>query len=114
SSRDSWYDRSAREPEISAGVRCDGGAGAITSAVLTPGTMMRPRLLLALAALPFAGSSTMPTPTLSPGSPPPAPATPIVIRADRMLDGKGGTIVGGSVVVDGERITKVDRTAPAA
>jgi imidazolonepropionase-like amidohydrolase len=76
--------------------------------------MMRPRLLLALAALPFAGSSTMPTPTLSPGSPPPAPATPIVIRADRMLDGKGGTIVGGSVVVDGERITKVDRTAPAA
>ena len=41
------------------------------------------------------------------------PAAPMVIRAARILDGKGGVIEGGSVVVDGEKIVRIDRTAPA-
>jgi len=65
---------------------------------------MRPRLLLALAALPFAGTPTMSAPP---------PASTIVIRAARVLDGKGKVIEGGSVVVDGDKITKVNATAPA-
>ena len=41
------------------------------------------------------------------------PASQIVIRADRILDGRGNVIRGGSVVVSGEKITKVNKTAGA-
>lgn len=34
---------------------------------------------------------------------------PITIRADRILDGRGGVIQGGTVVVDGTTISRVDR-----
>src|SRR5207247_11201562 len=53
---------------------------------------------------------TMNTPS-SYGRPP--AATPIVIHADRVLDGKGGATTGGSVVIDGDKITKVERSAAA-
>lgn len=39
---------------------------------------------------------------------------PIVIRADRILDGRGKIILGGSVVVEGDKITKVNTTAGGA
>lgn len=61
------------------------------------------RTLLALAALAaptFAHAQTMSS-----------PATPIVIRADRILDGRGNVITGGSVVVEGNKITKVNKTS---
>ncbi|MGH7615778.1 MAG: amidohydrolase family protein [Gemmatimonadaceae bacterium] len=38
-------------------------------------------------------------------------AKPIVIRADRILDGRGSVITGGSVVVEGGKITKVNKTS---
>ena len=72
---------------------------------------MRTSILLAVLALPLT-SSIMTTPTTSgPATP---PAGPIVIHAARILDGKAGVIVGGSVSVDGDKITKVSKTAPAA
>jgi imidazolonepropionase-like amidohydrolase len=43
-----------------------------------------------------------------------APNKPIVIRADRVLDGRGNVIPGGSVVVEGDKITKVNTTGAAA
>src|SRR5262245_29762835 len=90
----------------------------IVSRVTSPGSAMRPRHIALLAALPFAQAPTMST-TIAPATTRPTPAAPagpttIVIRADRVLDGKGGVITGGSVVVDGDRITRVDRTAPEA
>lgn len=39
---------------------------------------------------------------------------PIVIRADRVLDGRGNVIPGGSVVVEGDKITKLNTTGGAA
>jgi imidazolonepropionase-like amidohydrolase len=39
---------------------------------------------------------------------------PIVIHADRVLDGKGHVIAGGSVTVSGDKITNVDKTAAGA
>lgn len=39
------------------------------------------------------------------------PAKPIVIRADRIIDGRGKVIPGGSVVITGDKITRVN-TAP--
>lgn len=61
------------------------------------------RTLLALAALaapPLVYAQTMSS-----------PARPIVIRADRILDGRGNVILGGSVVVEGNKITKVNKTS---
>ena len=40
-----------------------------------------------------------------------AQSTPITIRADRILDGRGKVITGGSVVVEGGKITKVNATS---
>ena len=60
---------------------------------------MRSLLLLALIAAPSVAQT---------------PSTPIVIRADRVLDGRGNVIPGGSVVVDGDKITKVNTTGGAA
>ena len=51
------------------------------------------RSLLALAAL--IGPSLVHAQTMS------SPSKPIVIRADRILDGRGNVITGGSVVVEG-------------
>jgi imidazolonepropionase-like amidohydrolase len=44
-----------------------------------------------------------------------AAGKPISIHADRVLDGKGGVVVGATVVVDGDKIARVDKkaTAPA-
>src|SRR4051812_39821218 len=39
------------------------------------------------------------------------PARPIVIHADRVLDGTGHTIAGGTVVVTGDKITSVNAKA---
>lgn len=43
-----------------------------------------------------------------------AQSNPIVIKADRIVDGRGHVIQGGSVVVDGAKISKVNTNAPAA
>src|SRR5215470_5529710 len=59
-----------------------------------------------MLALPAAVASTLAhAQTMS------SPATPIVIRADRILDGRGNVITGGSVVVEGGKITKVNKTS---
>jgi imidazolonepropionase-like amidohydrolase len=64
---------------------------------------MRSMLALAAIAVPtLVHAQTMSTPTSS---------TPIVIRADRILDGRGNVITGGSVVVEGGKITKVNKTS---
>jgi imidazolonepropionase-like amidohydrolase len=60
---------------------------------------MRSFLLLALAAAPSLAQ---------------APSKPIIIRADRVLDGRGKVIPGGSVVVEGDKITKVNATGGGA
>jgi imidazolonepropionase-like amidohydrolase len=41
----------------------------------------------------------------------PGSAAPITIHADRILDGRGNVIAGGTVVVQGGKITRVDKTA---
>src|SRR5215467_12905129 len=70
-------------------------------APLPSGSSMRTLLALAALAAPiFAHAQTMSS-----------PATPIVIRADRILDGRGNVITGGSVVVEGGKITKVNKTS---
>jgi len=77
---------------------------------------MRLPLLVALVVVPLAPVPTMTTsapPRRAPAPSPPS-AAPIVIRADRIVDGKGGVITGGSVVIDGDKISNVDRSAPAA
>jgi imidazolonepropionase-like amidohydrolase len=61
------------------------------------------RSLLALAAL--IGPSLVHAQTMS------SPSKPIVIRADRILDGRGNVITGGSVVVEGSKITKINKTS---
>jgi imidazolonepropionase-like amidohydrolase len=43
-----------------------------------------------------------------------AMSKPIVVHADRIVDGKGNVIQGGSVVVTGDKITRVDKTPAAA
>src|SRR5262252_6196204 len=61
------------------------------------------RTLLALAAL--AAPTLVHAQTMS------SPARPIVIRADRIPDGRGNVITGGSVVVEGDKIAKVNKTS---
>jgi imidazolonepropionase-like amidohydrolase len=39
---------------------------------------------------------------------------PVVIKADTVLDGKGGTLSNTGIVVQGARITKIDANAPGA
>jgi imidazolonepropionase-like amidohydrolase len=39
-----------------------------------------------------------------------SPAQPITIHADRIVDGKGNVIPGGTIVVTGDKITRVDKT----
>src|SRR4029079_11789329 len=41
----------------------------------------------------------------------PGPGAPIMIHADRIVDGRGNVIVGGTVVVQGGKITRVDKAA---
>ena len=41
----------------------------------------------------------------------PAAGAPITIHADRILDGRGNVIAGGTVVVQGGKITRIDKTA---
>ncbi|HEY4130841.1 MAG TPA: amidohydrolase family protein [Gemmatimonadaceae bacterium] len=65
---------------------------------------MRSLLLLAVAAVPTLAQ----TPSMNP-----APGGPIIIRADRILDGRGNVITGGAVEVSDGKITRVDKTAPA-
>jgi imidazolonepropionase-like amidohydrolase len=60
-----------------------------------------PTLVLAASSLAHAQNMT-----------PPSNGAPIVIHADRVLDGKGKVIPGGTVVVQNGKITKVE-TAPA-
>src|SRR4051794_39882004 len=43
-----------------------------------------------------------------------AQTRPIVIHADRVLDGRGNVIPGGSVTVDGDKISKVDKSGSGA
>ena len=38
-------------------------------------------------------------------------ASPIIIRADRIIDGRGNVIQGGQIVVENGKITRVDKTA---
>ena len=63
--------------------------------------LLLPTLLLAASSLAQAQNMT-----------PPTNGAPIVIHADRVLDGKGKIIPGGTVVVQNGKITKV-QTAPA-
>ena len=58
--------------------------------------------LAALAVSSLARAQTMTTP---------ANARPIVIRADRILDGRGNVITGATVVVEGGKIARIDRSA---
>lgn len=44
----------------------------------------------------------------------PAAEKPIVIHADRIVDGRGNVIPGGTVVVDGSKISKVDKAVSGA
>jgi imidazolonepropionase-like amidohydrolase len=60
---------------------------------------MRSLLLLALIAAPSLAQTSN---------------KPIVIRADRVLDGRGKIIPGGSVVVDGDKISQVNTTGGGA
>lgn len=61
--------------------------------------------LLAAAAPTFVYAQTMTAPPRS---------TPIVIHADRVLDGRGRVIPGGTVVVTGDKISGVNATATGA
>jgi imidazolonepropionase-like amidohydrolase len=69
------------------------------------------RSLLLLAAL--AAPSFAQTPSMSNTASTAAAAGPIVIRADRILDGRGNVINGGAVVVSGDKITRVDKSVPS-
>ena len=64
---------------------------------------MRPFLLVALTA----SAAVAQTPTMTNSS------TPIVIRADRIVDGRGHVIQGGSVVVADGKISRVDARSSA-
>jgi imidazolonepropionase-like amidohydrolase len=67
---------------------------------------MRSLLCLLAAAVPsLAHAQTMTTS---------AAGKPVVIHADRIVDGRGNVISGGSVVVTGDKISKVDKTASGA
>jgi imidazolonepropionase-like amidohydrolase len=67
---------------------------------------MRSLLFLLAAAVPsLARAQSMTTPPAG---------KPIVIHADRIVDGRGNVIPGGSVVVTGDKISKVDKTASGA
>src|SRR5215212_5098269 len=66
---------------------------------------MRSLLLLLIAAPTLAQTRTM---AASPA------AGQIIIRADRVLDGRGKVIPGGSVVVDGDKIAKVNTSTAGA
>lgn len=60
----------------------------------------RPSLLLLAAA------SILPAQAMTQTAP-----QPIVIRADRIIDGRGNVIQGGDIVVENDKITRVDKTA---
>lgn len=61
---------------------------------------MRPFLLLAVTA----SAALAQTPTMNTSS------TPIIIKADRIVDGRGHVIEGGSVVVANGKISRIDAT----
>ena len=65
---------------------------------------------LLLPVLVAAASSLSQAQTMTP----PAAAGPIVIHADRILDGRGNVIPGGTVTIQGGKITKVDKSATGA
>jgi imidazolonepropionase-like amidohydrolase len=67
---------------------------------------MRSMLLAFVVAAP----SLPQTPTMTT----PPPARPIVIHADRIVDGRGKVIPGGSVVVEGDKIVRVNTASTAA
>ena len=50
----------------------------------------------------------------APAGPAGAQAGPVTIRADRVVDGRGGVLTNVTVVVEGGRITRVSPTAPGA
>src|SRR5579862_1318474 len=70
------------------------------------------RLSLAVLAGSTVAFASAMTPTLTPTAP--EAAAPITIHADRVLDGKGGTIAGGTVVVDGDKISAVNTASGGA
>ena len=79
---------------------------------------MRSLLALFVAAVPAFASAqgvsvTFPNPLARPhmSYTMTSQAAPIVIRADRILDGRGNVIPGGDVVVENGKITRVDKTA---
>ena len=78
---------------------------------------MRSLLALSVAAVPAFASAqgpsvTFPNPFLHPPAYVRKPqSAPIVIRADRIVDGRGNVIEGGDVVVENGKITRVDKTA---
>ena len=78
---------------------------------------MRSLLALFAAAIPAFASAqgvgvTFPNPFLHPNtSNVMAQSAPIVIRADRIVDGRGNVIQGGDVVVENGKIVRVDKTA---
>jgi len=85
---------------------------------------MRLPVFVALFAVPVLACGTpmtpAPTPAASPAAPAaaaaPAPAQApavITIHAGQLLDGKGGAISNATVVVQGSKILRVDRGAPA-
>lgn len=65
------------------------------------------RSLILLAATAVTSFAQTPASSMSSAS------TPIVIRADRILDGRGHVITGGALVVQGDKIVRIDKTAPA-
>ena len=71
---------------------------------------------LSLAFIGIAGSTLALMPAMTPTPKPSAPvaAAPITIHADRVIDGKGKMIAGGTVVIDGDKITAVSGSAAAA
>jgi imidazolonepropionase-like amidohydrolase len=78
---------------------------------------MRFIYLIPLAAVFVASSTenpvTMSAPSTTMNELQPRTAAPIVIRAARILDGTGGVIEGGAVVIEGDKIARVEHTAPA-
>ena len=68
------------------------------------------RIVLTAATLAIVGSTVALTPVMKP-TPRESAAAPVTIHADRVIDGKGHTIAGGRVVVDGDKVTAVNGSA---
>ena len=77
---------------------------AVSSRLVLTTIRMRPLFLLALSA----SASLAQAPAMSTSS------APIIIKADRIVDGRGHVIQGGSVVVADGKISRVNTTASAA